>query len=51
MSAEKYQKYQRSSKPKYVITDRDGKVVVASSNAKDYLKLRAKYLKQVKRNS
>lgn len=48
VSIHKYAKHQRSGKPKYIITDKTGKVVVKANNHDAYMRLRKVYLDSLK---
>lgn len=45
MDAKNLYKFQRSSLPKYVIVDKNGRVVGKADTEKEYMELRKEYLK------
>ena len=46
-----FSKYQRSKLGKYVLTDHDGNVVIATNDKRDYDQLRTEYIKELKSQS
>ena len=45
MSASKYSKHQKSSKPRYVVSDEKGKVLFTAMNEKEFLESRNDFIK------
>lgn len=48
MSEHKYRKHQRSRKPKFLLQDSKGNIIISGNNEKEYMEKRQIYLEHLK---